>query len=249
MVPVDIAGPHSVRRGDIFVLCTDGLSGRLADEEIGAIVRSLRPAEACHFLVHLANLRGGVDNITAIVIRITRSDTARRDAVKTSLAGVWPLAALILGILLAAGSTILALVSPTSGLPVLLLAAVVIVTGIVGLAVQYVHEKQPRQTAESVTLSKPLIHRQVSCQIGKPLVSKFAETLANLQQQAHQEKWDVNWEAYRQHFESAGKHLAKNDFPAAFPELCRALQPLTEALAKQRQKQEVFKPVWDKKKS
>ena len=59
----------------------------------------------------------------------------------------------------------------------------------------------------------------------------------------------MNWEAYRQHFESAGKHLAKNDFPVAFPELCRALQPLTEALAKQRQKQEVFKPVWDKKKS
>ncbi len=68
-VNVDIEGPFPVLPGDIFLLCSDGLCGLLSDAEIGMIAGALRPDEACRLLVNLANLRGGPDNITVIVVQ------------------------------------------------------------------------------------------------------------------------------------------------------------------------------------
>src|SRR5262249_29115161 len=70
LVQVDIEGPHPVRAGDVYVLCSDGLSGQVTDHELGAVASVLPPAEACRFLVDLANLRGGPDNITVVILRI-----------------------------------------------------------------------------------------------------------------------------------------------------------------------------------
>ena len=67
-VNVDIEGPFPVFPDDIFVLCSDGLSGLLSDSEIGMIAGSLSPDESCRLLVNLANLRGGPDNITVVVV-------------------------------------------------------------------------------------------------------------------------------------------------------------------------------------
>jgi protein phosphatase len=69
-VEIDLEGPFMILPGDIFVLCSDGLTGELTDEEIGAIANELSPAQACRLLVHLANIRGGGDNCTVTVIRI-----------------------------------------------------------------------------------------------------------------------------------------------------------------------------------
>src|SRR5262249_3254369 len=63
-------GPHPLQPGDIFLLCSDGLSGQVTDKEIGAIASSLPPAEACRLLIDLANIRGGPDNITALIVRV-----------------------------------------------------------------------------------------------------------------------------------------------------------------------------------
>src|SRR5947209_3709513 len=62
-VDVDIEGPLPVEQGDIYVLCSDGLSGPVGDAEIGAFAANFHPEDACRFLIHLANLRGGHDNI------------------------------------------------------------------------------------------------------------------------------------------------------------------------------------------
>jgi protein phosphatase len=69
-IEVDIEGPHVVEHGDVFVLCSDGLSGPVPDPEIGALAANFHPEDATRYLVHLANLRGGMDNITTIVVRI-----------------------------------------------------------------------------------------------------------------------------------------------------------------------------------
>lgn len=69
-VEVDIEGPFLVLPGDAYVLCTDGLPNHVADQEIGAIAGNLPPAEASRLLVHLANARGGTDNVTAIVVNV-----------------------------------------------------------------------------------------------------------------------------------------------------------------------------------
>ena len=69
-VEVDLEGPFPVQVGDVFLLCTDGLTGQVADEEIADILAHLPPAEATRLLVNLANERGGPDNITVIVLRV-----------------------------------------------------------------------------------------------------------------------------------------------------------------------------------
>src|SRR5262249_1605452 len=51
LVQVDIEGPHPLQPGDSYVLCSDGLSNQLTDQEIGAITSVLPPAEACRLLM------------------------------------------------------------------------------------------------------------------------------------------------------------------------------------------------------
>jgi len=70
-VKVDIEGPLPTRTGDTFLLCSDGLSGQVKDEEIGPILRHLDPETAAQALIDLANLRGGPDNITVTVVKLT----------------------------------------------------------------------------------------------------------------------------------------------------------------------------------
>ncbi len=68
---VDIDVFHEeLREGDSLVLCTDGLSGLVSDEELQRIVEQFVPQESVYHLVERANELGGQDNITAIVVRI-----------------------------------------------------------------------------------------------------------------------------------------------------------------------------------
>lgn len=69
-VEVDIEGPVPVEPGDVFLLCSDGLSGPVTDDEIGAFGGNFHPERASRYLVQLANLRGGQDNITVVICRV-----------------------------------------------------------------------------------------------------------------------------------------------------------------------------------
>src|SRR5215475_7293696 len=62
-----------IRRGDVLLLCSDGLSGKLKNEEIRQIVSESGPdlANACKALVAEANHRGGEDNITVVMARFS----------------------------------------------------------------------------------------------------------------------------------------------------------------------------------
>lgn len=72
--------------GDLFVLCSDGLSGMIGDEEILEVTGSTEDLnEACRRLVALANEHGGEDNITAVIVRI-EEDPGSRD----TLTGIEP---------------------------------------------------------------------------------------------------------------------------------------------------------------
>ncbi len=66
-VSVDLEGPFPLRVGDKFLICSDGLSGQLSDEEIGVLLQVVDIETAVNFMVDLANLRGGPDNITVVV--------------------------------------------------------------------------------------------------------------------------------------------------------------------------------------
>jgi PPM family protein phosphatase len=56
--------------GDQLLVCSDGLSGELSDEQIAAVLASeAEPQAACERLIAQAEAHGGRDNITVIVAR------------------------------------------------------------------------------------------------------------------------------------------------------------------------------------
>jgi serine/threonine protein phosphatase PrpC len=76
---------QQVRRGDVLVLCSDGLSGQVRPEELSAIVSQEQDlVSACKQMIDLANENGGPDNITVIAARFDGAGLerpAREDAV------------------------------------------------------------------------------------------------------------------------------------------------------------------------
>ncbi|GAC1466682.1 MAG: hypothetical protein NVSMB9_07520 [Isosphaeraceae bacterium] len=69
-VEVDVEGPLAVEKNDVFLLCSDGLSGPIEDPELGVFASNFHPQDAGRYLINLANLRGGFDNITVLIVRI-----------------------------------------------------------------------------------------------------------------------------------------------------------------------------------
>jgi protein phosphatase len=58
--------------GEALLLCSDGLSGMVPDEQIWRIWRtSTSPQEACDRMVEAANQAGGVDNITVVIVQVS----------------------------------------------------------------------------------------------------------------------------------------------------------------------------------
>ncbi len=73
-VEVDTA-EFEFNSGDYILLCTDGLNGMVEDEEILKIIRNSGEESlnaAASKLIELANLNGGSDNVTAVLLRIDK---------------------------------------------------------------------------------------------------------------------------------------------------------------------------------
>ena len=72
-VDVDVVRGE-LQPGDVYLLCSDGLTGMLGDAQVGEILAgSAAPEQAVGALVEAANASGGQDNITAIVVAILGS--------------------------------------------------------------------------------------------------------------------------------------------------------------------------------
>ena len=68
-VEVDIQ-VRAVKRGDKFMLCSDGLSNLVSTAEIGEILHQNTPQQASRKLIELACERGGDDNVTVVSVRV-----------------------------------------------------------------------------------------------------------------------------------------------------------------------------------
>jgi protein phosphatase len=59
--------------GDLYIICSDGLTGMIKDEEIEAIAISDDDLDAvCERLITAANKNGGLDNITVVAARVEK---------------------------------------------------------------------------------------------------------------------------------------------------------------------------------
>jgi protein phosphatase len=249
-VEVDLEGPYPLAPGDIFLMCSDGLSGQLEDPEMAALASILPPQEACRILVDLANLRGGPDNITAIVIRVKGGPENNGQLVAPTPPPApskwdipWWLPTLFAGAVLAA----LAVFLRWTGMPgvrVSLFAALAtLIAGVVGLVIHHLREKNKPEEDEDST--EPRIHRRSPFGVESALLERIRKNLKSLREQAEERHWEIDWEAHNHHYQKAQQLADQSDLTAALREYCRAMFPLNRAFDKFRAKNEVFKPMWD----
>ncbi|MGH7726988.1 MAG: HD domain-containing phosphohydrolase [Candidatus Eiseniibacteriota bacterium] len=73
-VEVDMsARPIRLEPGQTLLLCSDGLSNLVEDEELRTIAGDGRPGDACEFLVELTRARGAPDNVTVVIARLEQA--------------------------------------------------------------------------------------------------------------------------------------------------------------------------------
>jgi serine/threonine protein phosphatase PrpC len=78
--------------GDLYLLCSDGLSGMVADHDIAQVLATEQPEAAARILVEMANLEGGTDNITVQIATIPggASDGTTPSRQDTEEEDTWP---------------------------------------------------------------------------------------------------------------------------------------------------------------
>jgi PPM family protein phosphatase len=222
-VQVDLEGPFPLEPGDTFLLCSDGLSGQLKDEEIGAILMTLSPEEAARTLVDMANLRGGPDNITAVVARVASMPSTNSpitpnvvehasSTVHPALWGAMALCVLIAITLAMAGKLPAAL---ASGLAAAALAVMALVSNLV--------KSSPPASAKT---SGPLgagPHATHYCTPNAERVATLCQMTQQLREAAKEEHWTLDWARFNAHGEQAQAALRAGDFKGAVREYSLAI--------------------------
>lgn len=246
-VSVDVEGPHPISPGDVYLLCSDGLTGHVNDAEIGMIARHLPPADACRLLVHLANLRGGSDNITVVIVRIGEIPEGISESLPVpendgskEAGGLnwWWLAAMWI----IAGLYVLAvcLMIMQKWVPGLIASSVAVLA--TGASILYVLEKRRR----SVFFETPLRpdstgpYRVASTRLMPQFVSHLAAVEAELQRTGIEEGWEIDWSRHQSAAGNAQSFLAHNRLEDALAEFAGGLEILmsgVQAHRKDRQHQ------------
>jgi hypothetical protein len=239
----------------VFLLCSDGLTGVVTPDEVGAVAVSLPPDEAAKLLVHMANLRGGPDNITVLIVRVAGGssdpDGSRRGAgAFGKLVKAWnrrvplPYTALGAGSLLACLAVGLHLAEWGAFAGVLfVLAATVILGGVAGLVMQLVKPPQSEDEAPPPDEGPRELHvyKTTACPVTPEVADKFAELEASLAQAMRVQEVPADWAAHDKLAKAADAAKAKP--PAdAFRARCKSLLFLAEAFHKARNKEESFRP-------
>jgi len=68
-IPVDTPDPLELHPGDQVLLCSDGLTEAVTDEDIAGLLATPDGDAACRALIDAANAAGGPDNITVVLVR------------------------------------------------------------------------------------------------------------------------------------------------------------------------------------
>jgi serine/threonine protein phosphatase PrpC len=242
-VHIDLEGPYSAEAGDVFLLCSDGLSGQICDNELGAILQSLPPDEAVGALVDLANFRGGPDNISIIIARVegnptvgvdlTSSDNGSGNGRRRQMAPLWVAIGACLGML------VYFLVNR------LWTGAVVSAVGLLAalMAALSFRSRPPAGLAPSRSIGGPYgngPHRKVECPPNGRVAASLAEIAATLRELPEKEStsWaaKLNW----QHFDDARSQAAtaaqNGDYVTAVREYCRAIRDVMQQFREHRPK-------------
>jgi len=243
---VDLEGPFPVRPGDYFLLCSDGLSGQVEDDEIGQILFVLPPDYATEMLINLANLRGGPDNITIVTAQVTapldatgthgglHSEKAISGSTFSLLAWIC-LGFAILGLLLSGYAL---LTDQRDSWPTMVAAIITLLFGggfffLAGRTMTgYDHEDED-DTARHFGKG-PYV--RVDATPEPVFVGKLATTMQQLRDAAQDEQWDIHWADIDHNEQLAVASGNAGDFVKAVYHYSLAINSMMRELKRQKRK-------------
>ncbi len=224
-VQVDLEGPFPLELGDTFLLCSDGLTGQVKDEELGPILATLSPEDACRVLVDMANLRGGPDNTTVIVVRVVNvppevpSEAEDPPAVTVAGPVVHPLVWTVMAVCLAAA---LGLALAQFWIGALLGGLLAALAAVVALGQSIM--KAPRPV--TMNLDGPFGSGPHVTSDAAPN-AESAATLAQMAQQlreaAKDEHWTLDWARFNAFGEHGQAAITSGDYAKAVREYALAI--------------------------
>lgn len=232
-IKVDIEGPFPILVGDVFLLCSDGLTGVITDEEIAAILANMVPDDAVRVLVDLANLRGGPDNITVIVVKVTHPQlstaNAGSSAARSSPAMGSAISPFTWGIALAGVAFAILFSVLFDWRTALLPAGVAVVTGC------YMIYRLLQSMGQSNRSGGVLRYgRGPYTRTNRPPGNQFSTQLADicrqLQSGAQEQKWRVDWEQWQGLLSAAETCVQKKDFTGSIQAYGKAISFLMDQL-------------------
>ncbi len=240
-VHVDLEGPYSANHGDVFLLCSDGLSGPITDEEMGAILQCLPPDEAAETLVDLANLRGGPDNISLIVARVENEtppqlEPAPMNGDAPSSGRGWQVAPLWLatGICLA---LLIYCVVKEMWVGALLSAAASLAALLAAVSL-----KSRSKSGESATF-RPIggpygngPYRKTNCAPDGRMIAMLADVTASLRALPEKQPgdWNIDWQPFDNERAAAAAAAEKGDHLAAVRQYSHAIRSIMRQLREKR---------------
>ncbi|HUQ70468.1 MAG TPA: PP2C family serine/threonine-protein phosphatase [Planctomycetaceae bacterium] len=240
-VNVDIEGPSVVLPGDTYLLCSDGLTNLVSDAELGVICGELPPADASRMLVNLANLRGGTDNITVVVIRAGEvpngAETPDAPVLPQNHDADWASFAIFCSLALVAivGFLLLALSSHR-----LVGGSMIAGAALGGLGWWVVLARRPRSFeyernevgSQSTIIWRP--YRTASARVTADMIHRLARMEAELHQAAVEERWPIDMTQRDEAFRQAQGAVSAGRYADALREYARAFDVLMAGVLWQR---------------
>lgn len=233
-VQIDLEGPFPIRKGDRFLLCSDGLSGQVTDEEMAIIMRSLPPTEACQLLIDVSNLRGGPDNVTAVVAYATSNSitsstdapaTLRRSGQKRKFS---PALGVVTAVCFSAALLLALLGNTPMGIVTGALGVVALVTGLVQVL------WQSSRTFQTGTRYGNGPYRQFPIKAGVELVIQLSGTIESLREAANERGWKIEWQTLDKQLEKANSFYKAGNATGAVACAGRVVIDLMAQIRKQR---------------
>ena len=236
-VEIDIEGPFAILPKDAYVLCSDGLTSHVADEEIGAIAANLPAPDAARMLVHLANARGGTDNVTAVVVQVgplpkEYAHDPPPDPTEPP-SPVWLVLAWLIAIVF-----LLGLIIGFTGHYVE--AVITIGASLVALAATLfrVWQLWYRQPRERPLYGDESVHwrpyRTASAELTDDFLKNLIRIDADLHRACDEESWPIKHATYEKHASAVRESLASGNRVATLENLAKAIHVLMRGLTRQR---------------
>jgi serine/threonine protein phosphatase PrpC len=219
-VEVDIEGPFPIEIGDRFLICSDGLTGLVDDTEIGVLVDCLPEELATRVLVDLANLRGGPDNITVIVVRIEGEPEPQQASglkpIRRTESMATPAMAIATGLCFALAGLLATL--RLSGViqswgPVIVASILAGIAAVVTGVVFFGRDKEGIGHIAASGGKGP--YRRYDARPTKEMFERLAETVQALRDAANEKNWMIDWSKVDDHQKQGAKALSTTDAKSA----------------------------------